>query len=59
MLWHLEMMVANKGEASALFEIRKHIAWYIKAIPNAAALRASVFAVKSSKELEEIIKSLY
>lgn len=59
MLWHLEMMVADKGEASALFEIRKHIAWYIKGIPNAAALRASVFAVNSSKELEKIIKSLY
>ena len=58
-LWHIEMMVADKGEASALFEIRKHIAWYIKGIPNAAALRASVFAVKSSKELEDIIKSIY
>ena len=58
-LSHLDMMISNKGEASALFEIRKHIAWYIKGIPNAAALRASVFAVKSGKELEAIIKSIY
>lgn len=54
-LEQLEMMVADKGESSAIHEIRKHIAWYIKGIPNAASIRASVFSVHTKENLKEIL----
>ena len=33
---HLEMLIKEKGEYTAIREMRKHIAWYIKGFANAA-----------------------
>ncbi|HBL85452.1 MAG: tRNA dihydrouridine synthase DusB [Clostridiales bacterium GWF2_38_85] len=57
-LRQLDMMVIDKGEQLALLEIRKHIAWYIKGIPNAASIRASVFLTHTKEKLIEIIKNI-
>ena len=49
---HLELVVAEKGERVAIREMRKHLAWYIKGMPNSAALRARIMTTDSLNELE-------
>ncbi len=39
---HARMMMAWKGEKSALLEMRKHFAWYIHGLRGAAAFRTQV-----------------
>ena len=41
MLKHAKMIIANKGEAIGMKEARKHVAWYIKGLHNAAFYRNS------------------
>lgn len=57
-LEHLNLMVEDKGVA-ALWEMRKHIAWYIKGLPRSARVREQVNKTKSVDELKLVLKSLY
>ncbi len=53
---HAEMLIRDKGNIIGVFEARKHIAWYIKNIPNSAKIRQMInYAVS----LDEIKKILY
>ena len=49
---HAELLYKTKGQRG-LFEIRKHLAFYIKGWPNASALRKKLVQVES---VEEIIR---
>ncbi|MDO7788956.1 tRNA dihydrouridine synthase DusB [Desulforamulus aquiferis] len=55
---HLELMVESKGEQIAVFEMRKHAAWYTKGIRGAARIRESINKCCSKKEIEDILNSL-
>jgi len=39
------------------FSMRKHLAWYIKAVPGAAKLRAQLVKTNSASEVEKILKN--
>jgi nifR3 family TIM-barrel protein len=52
---HLELMIEDKGEA-ALWEMRKHAAWYTRGMPSAARLREQVNRTKSLGELRGLLK---
>ncbi|MDR1271692.1 MAG: tRNA dihydrouridine synthase DusB [Clostridiales Family XIII bacterium] len=39
---HAKLVAADKGERSAVLEMRKHVAWYTKGLPGAARLRSEV-----------------
>lgn len=54
-LRHAEMMIAFKGEYTAIREIRKHAAWYTAGYPNSARLRVRINEVESYQELEELL----
>ena len=41
---HLKSLVDERGEYIGVREARKHIAWYIKGLPNAARLKTRVFS---------------
>lgn len=56
-LRHLEMLVAYKGEYTAIREMRKQIAWYIKGMPNAAIFRNEINQIESLETLKEKIKN--
>jgi tRNA-dihydrouridine synthase B len=56
---HMVMVRDHYGEKRAIKEIRKHIAWYIKGLKNAAEYRDRVFRAKTTKELEEIVKEAW
>src|SRR6185436_9546527 len=47
---HLGMMVKSVGPVLAAKEMRKHVAWYIKGLPNSARVREQVNHTRSADE---------
>lgn len=54
MIEHAEIIEKDKGKLG-LFEIRKHMAWYIKGFPGASHLRSRLVVAKSLEEIREIL----
>ncbi|MBE7030604.1 MAG: tRNA dihydrouridine synthase DusB [Ruminococcaceae bacterium] len=48
---HMDLLIAQKGEYIGVKEARKHVAWYIKGLPEAAKMRQRVNAIDSYPEL--------
>lgn len=53
---HYQMLVDLKGETTAVKEMRKHLAWYLKGMPGAANARTEVFKLSSSKDVLSFVK---
>ncbi len=54
-LEHLDRLIKTKNERAALLEIRTHIGYYLKSIPNTGELKNKIFKTKSIDELKELI----
>lgn len=54
---HSELMYTCKGE-HGLFEIRKHLAWYVKGFDGASLLRSKLVQTKNVEEIKEILKGV-
>ena len=52
---HAAMMLAEKGEYTAVHEMRKHVAWYMAGRRNASHIRRSINQVESYEELCSLI----
>jgi len=57
-LKHFELLVEFKGETVAVWEMRKHAAWYMKGLRGAARLRELVNKAKSVDEIKSILTGL-
>ena len=55
---HTRELIAHKGEFIALREMRKHIAWYIKGIRGATAVRAAINRCENFTAIEEMLQEL-
>lgn len=55
---HLEMLVIEKGEYTAIREMRKHIGWYIKGFANASEIRKRVNEIEELEELKNMINTI-
>ena len=55
---HLARVIREKGEHRGVQEMRKHIGWYIRGIPGAAAIRRQVNAIQDIDELKRVIRAL-
>lgn len=55
-LHHAQLICAQKGELVAMKELRKHIAWYYKGLPNAARVRDLIHTVSTMEELEALLE---
>lgn len=55
-LEHARLMVSIKGENYGIMEMRKHLAWYFKSMPNVSELRAKLVKINSLDELKEILR---
>lgn len=55
---HLNMLVDYKGEYTAIREMRKQIAWYIKGMPNATNIRNEINKIEDLEELKQRILSI-
>lgn len=56
-LRHLRLMAQFKGEARAVIEMRKHLAWYLRGSRGAARARVRINAAQSMDELAEILSA--
>jgi tRNA-dihydrouridine synthase B len=57
LLRHLDMLVEEKGERAAVMEMRKHVAWYLKGVRGAAALRGAANTASGAGELRLAVES--
>jgi len=54
---HLELICEDKGEVTGVPEARKHIAWYVRGMKGAAALRCEVMRIDSLDEIRNRLRS--
>jgi len=54
-LHHLDLLENLKNSKVALLEMRSHIAWYLKGIPNTSKLKEDIFKTKTIEEFKELI----
>ncbi|NTU66627.1 MAG: tRNA-dihydrouridine synthase [Candidatus Moranbacteria bacterium] len=57
MIEHAELIWEDKKELG-MFEIRKHLAWYIKGFPGAAKIREKLVLVNSVQDVKEILAGI-
>lgn len=55
-LEHCRRLVALKGEAKGMPEMRKHLAWYLKGLPRTAALKEKLFHTRTDEEAESLLR---
>jgi tRNA-dihydrouridine synthase B len=55
---HLELAIENKGEGIAVREMRKHISWYTKGMPDATRLRDRINQAVTEAEMISILNAL-
>ncbi|MFC1810369.1 tRNA dihydrouridine synthase [Patescibacteria group bacterium] len=55
---HIILSVETKGETRAMFEMRKHLAAYIKGFKNAAKYRSRLVRVESQKQALELLEEI-
>lgn len=54
-----EMLINEKGEYTAVREMRKHVAWYVKGMKEAAAFRSRINLVESYDEVRELMEGYF
>ena len=54
---HLDYLLKIKPEKVSVLEMRSHIAWYIKGLPNCIEVKKEIFKVNTAQELKEILKN--
>lgn len=57
-IYHLELFKKQCGEQRASKEMKKHLAWYIKGMPEATLLRNQVFRAENYSTLLEIFDKI-
>jgi tRNA-dihydrouridine synthase B len=55
-LCHFSRAVGILGEKRGVFEMRKHIGWYVKGMPGNAGLRREVFSMTDPVKIEEKLR---
>ena len=58
-LKHYEMLIEEKGEYTAVREMRKHIAWYVKGMPEAASFRTKINQIESYSQARMMLEEYY
>ncbi|MGL4949404.1 MAG: tRNA dihydrouridine synthase DusB [Anaeroplasmataceae bacterium] len=56
-LKHYNALLLLKGEKLAILEMRSHIGWYLKGLPNSTPVRAKINTIRNFEEIDEILKS--
>jgi len=52
---HMDRLIALKGEAQAVREMRKHLAWYLKGLPRAARVKDQIMEETSRDRMVKIL----
>lgn len=59
MIKHIELEVEEKGENVGIKEMRKHICYYLKNMPNVSQLREKINHLETKKEVEEELTNYF
>lgn len=54
---HLDYLLKMKCEKVAVLEMRSHIAWYVKGLPDSIEVKNACFKVITAEELRKILKN--
>ena len=57
-LRHAAMLLACKGEYTAVREMRKHLAWYTAGMPHSARFRSMINAMETMEMLTESVEQI-
>ena len=53
---HMDEMIEYKGEYNGIKQMRKHIAWYLKGMPNSSEIKNQIFKMEiSGKKIKELL----
>lgn len=52
---HLRLAVRFKGENIGIKEMRKHVAWYLKGMPNSTEIKVKIFKIENTADMENIL----
>lgn len=55
---HLELEVAHKGEYTGIREMRKHIANYLKGVPNSSQIKEEINHLESAEEVKAVLNNI-
>lgn len=58
-LLHYNMLIQEKGEYTAVREMRKHVAWYVKGMRNATIIRNQINTYESFADCEKFLKNIF
>ena len=58
-LRHMQLMLDTKGEIQTVNEMRKHIAWYLKGLKNAAKARDRIFKINDLNGVKRELERLF
>ena len=58
-LRHSRMLAQYKGEKPAMLQMRGHVAWYTKGLPNSAAMRNEINQVETMEELKDFLERYF
>ena len=56
-LKHLDYLLKIKNEKVAILEMRSHIAWYLKGIPNSNLIKDEIFKSNTVEEMKKILNN--
>jgi nifR3 family TIM-barrel protein len=57
LLRHLRLQVEHLGERQGVYEMRKHVAWYLKGLPGAAPVKQQVHAATTLAEVTRLLEA--
>lgn len=55
-LRHMDMLIEFKGERTAVLEMRKHIAWYVKGMRNCTYIREQVNKLENRQQVIDVLE---
>ncbi|MFV0275253.1 MAG: tRNA dihydrouridine synthase DusB [Bacilli bacterium] len=55
-LMHLYNLKSQKSEKSALLEIRMHLGWYLKGLPDSLIIKKAIFECNTIEKVEKLLK---
>ena len=54
-LRHLELVCSIKGERVGVREMRKHVAWYLKGLPNSNEVKNEINTMENKGDIERVL----
>ena len=58
-LRHGQMLAGYKGEKTAMCQMRSHVAWYTRGLPNSASMRNEINGVETLEGLKAFLEQYF